>query len=70
MHVYGCETWTYSKAIDRKINDIEMWCYRKMLRISWTSHTTNIVLQKIDVKKTTMIYKTKNRKLSYEGHKI
>ena len=34
---YGCETWTYSKAIDRsvdhKINAFEMWCYRRMLRI-------------------------------------
>ena len=39
---YGCETWTYSKAIDHKINAFEMWCYRRMLRISWTSHTTNI----------------------------
>ena len=47
---YGCETWTYSKAIDHKINAFEMWCYRRMLRISWTSHTTHIgVLQTIGV---------------------
>ena len=39
---YGCETWTYSKAIVHKINAFEMWCYRRMLIISWTSHTTNI----------------------------
>ena len=52
---YGCETWTYSKAIDHKINAFEMWCYRRMLRISWTSHTTTIdVLQKIGVKETTI----------------
>ena len=52
---YGCETWTYSKAIDHKINAFEM-CYRRMLRISWTSHTTNIdILQKIGVKETTML---------------
>ena len=50
---YGCETWTYSKAIDHKINAFEMWCYRRMLRISWTSHTTNIdVLQNIGVKES------------------
>ena len=53
--IYGCDNWTYSKAIDHKINAFEMWCYRRMLRISWTSHTTNIdVLQKIGVKETTM----------------
>ena len=58
---YGCETWTYSKAIDHKINAFEMWCYRRMLRISWTSHTTNIdVLQKIGVKETTMLNTLKN----------
>ena len=54
---YGCETWTYSKAIDHKINAFEMWCYRRMLIISWTSHTTNIdvgLLQKIGVKETSM----------------
>ena len=40
-----------------------------MLRISWTSHTTNIdVLQKIGVKETTMLNNLKNRKLSYAGH--
>ena len=66
---YGCETWTYSKAIDHKINAFEMWCYRRMLIISWTSHTTNIVvLQKIGVKETTMLNNLKNIKLSYAGH--
>ena len=40
-----------------------------MLRISWTSHTTNIdVLQKIGVKETTMLNNLKHRKLSYAGH--
>ena len=45
------------QAIYHKINAFEMWCYRRMLRISWTSHshTTNIdVLQKIGVNETTM----------------
>ena len=40
-----------------------------MLRISWTSHTTNIdVLEKIGVKETTMLNNLINRKLSYAGH--
>ena len=64
---YGCETWTCSKAIDHKINAFEMWCYRRMLRIS----NTNIdVIQKIGVKETTMLNNLKNRKLSYAGHKM
>ena len=39
---------TYSKAIEHKTNAFELWCYRRMLRTSWTSHTTKRdVLQKI-----------------------
>ena len=48
----------------------EMWCYRRMLRITWTSHTTNIdALQQIGVNETTMLINSlKNRQLSYAGH--
>ena len=66
---YGCETWTYSKAIDHKINAFEIWCCRIMLRISWTSHTTSTdVLQKIRVKEATILHNLKNRNVSYAGH--
>ena len=52
-----------------QINAFEMWCYRRILRIGWTSHTTNIdVLQQIGVKETTMLNTLKNIKLSYAGH--
>ena len=52
-----------------QIKAFEMWCYRRMLRIGWTSHTTNIdVLQKIGVKETTMLNTLKNIKFSYAGH--
>ena len=66
---YGCETWTYSKAIYHKINDFEM-CVTEDCWQLVTSNTTHIdVLQKICVKETTMFKKyLKNRKLSYAGH--
>ena len=35
---YGCETWTYSKAIDHKINAFEMWCYRLQLDFTYHKH--------------------------------
>ena len=59
----------YSKAIDHKTNAFEMWRYRRMLRISWTSLTTNIdVLLTVGVKETTMINNLKNRNMSCAGH--
>ena len=30
---YGCESWTWNKAMHEKIDAFEMWCYRKMLRL-------------------------------------
>ena len=68
-YTYGCETWTYSKAIDHKINAFEMWCYSRMLRISCTSHATNIdVQQNTCLNETTMTNNLENRKLFYAEH--
>ena len=71
--LYGCETWTYSKAIYHKINGFEMLCCRRMVKISCTSHTTNKqrtvgLLQKIGVKETTMLNNLNNRKLPDSGY--
>ena len=33
--LYGCETWTMTKKMEKKINACEMWIWRKMQRISW-----------------------------------
>ena len=38
---YGSETWIYLKSVQNMINVFERWCYRRMLRISWTEHVTN-----------------------------
>src|SRR5678816_272526 len=34
--LYGCETWTKTKAIEDKIDACEMWIWRRSLGISWT----------------------------------
>ena len=39
--LYGCETWSVGMADKNKILAFEMWCWRRMLRISWTEHKTN-----------------------------
>ncbi len=38
---YGCECWTWNKAMRKKVNAFEMWCYRRMLKISWRDRVTN-----------------------------
>ena len=38
---YGAEGWTLQKDNERRLEAAEMWCYRRMLRISWTEKRTN-----------------------------
>src|SRR6218665_1355048 len=33
--LYGCETWTMTKKMEKKMHTCEMWIWRKMQRISW-----------------------------------
>ena len=35
--MYGCESWTVKKAEHRRINAFELWCWTRLLRISWTA---------------------------------
>jgi hypothetical protein len=39
--LYGSETWTITKAEQGRIEAFEMWCYRRMLKISWMDMVTN-----------------------------
>ena len=39
--VYGCESWTIKKAEHRRIDDFELWCWRRLLRVPWTARRSN-----------------------------
>ena len=39
--MYGCESWTVKKAGRRKIDALELWCWRKLLRVPWTRRRSN-----------------------------
>ena len=38
---YGCESWTIKKADHRRIDAFELWCWRRLLRVPWTSRRSN-----------------------------
>ena len=45
---YGCESWTVKKAECRRIDTFELWCWRRLLRVSWTARRSNqSILKKI-----------------------
>ena len=39
--IYECESWTIKKAKHRRIDAFELWCWRILLRVSWTARRSN-----------------------------
>ena len=39
--MYGCKSWTVKKAEHQRIDAFELWCWRRLLRISWTARRSN-----------------------------
>ena len=41
MAVYGAETWRLQATDQKRLESFEMWCWRRMEKISWTDHMRN-----------------------------
>ena len=39
--MYGCESWTINKAEHWRIDGFELWCWRRLLRVTWTARRSN-----------------------------
>ena len=39
--MYGCENWTVKKAECQRIDAFELWCWRRLLGVSWTARRSN-----------------------------
>ena len=39
--LYGAETWTLGATDQKHLESFEMWCWRRMEKISWTDHVRN-----------------------------
>ena len=39
--MYGCESWTVKKVDRGRIDAFELWCWRRLLRVSWTARRSN-----------------------------
>ena len=68
--LYASETWTIHKDSWNKIEAFEMWLLRKMMKISYTSHTSNEEVLKMTKSKRFLKAEIINRKTQYFGHII
>ena len=44
--MYGCESWTVKKTECRRIDALELWCWRRLLRVPWTARRSNQAILK------------------------
>ena len=66
--MYGCESWTIKKAEPQGINAFELWCWRRLLRVPWTTRRYNqSILKEISPEYSLQGLMLK-LKLQYFGH--
>ena len=46
--MYGCKSWAVKKAVCRRIDAFELWCWRRLLRVPWTARRSNQPILKGD----------------------
>ena len=66
--MYGCESWTVKKAEHRRIDGFELWCWRRLLRVSWTARRSNQSILKETSPECSMEGLMLRLKLQYFGH--
>ena len=48
--MYSCESWTVKKAEHPRIDAFKPWCWRRLLRVSWTARRSNqLILKEINL---------------------
>ena len=68
--LYGAETWTMRKHERRKIDAFELWCWRRVLRVSWMERKTNISIIESIKPEWTLESRVTKAALSYFGHVV
>ena len=66
--MYGCESWTVKKAEHRRIDALELWCWRRLLRVPWTARRSNLSILKEISSEYSLEGLTLKLKLQYFGH--
>ena len=66
--MYGCESWTVKKAECQRIDAFEMWCWRRLLRVPWTTRRSNQSILKETSPGFSLVGLMLRLKLQYFGH--
>jgi hypothetical protein len=61
--LYGAETWTLWAVDQKHLDSFEMWCWRRMEKLSWTDHVRNEVKEQRNI-----LHEISKRKANWIGH--
>ena len=68
--MYGCESWTIKKAEHQRIDAFERWCWRRFLRVPWTTRRSNQSILKEISPECSLEGLMLKLKLQYSGYLI
>ena len=66
--MYGCDSWTIKKVEHRRIDAFELWCWRRLLRVLWTTRRSNQPILKEISPEYSLEALMLKLKLQYFGH--
>ena len=66
---YGAETWTLRKVDQKYVESFEMWCWRRMEKISWTDLVRNEILHGVEDDRN-ILSTVKRRKANWVGRDL
>ena len=66
--MYGCESWTVKKAEHQRIDGFELWCWRRLLRVPWTTRRSSQSILKAMSPGCSLESLMLKLKLQYFGH--
>ena len=66
--MYGCDSWTVKKAEHQRIDAFELWCWRRLLRVPWTTRKSSQSILKEISPEYSLERLMLKLKLQYFGH--
>ena len=66
--LYGCETWIVSREMERRLEAMEMWCWRRMLRVGWVERRSNVSILESIQERRELLAVVRKRQMTFLGH--
>ena len=66
--LFGAETWTLWKVDQKYMESFEMWCWKRMEKISWTDHVRSVAVLYTVKEERNIVHTMKRSKTDWIGH--